>query len=142
MVRTERFSTCGLENMVIRSSAYDVRPFARRAIGSAEDDRRGKSRARRTESSCSGEALADAVAVAKRGIRAGEVFDGESGYTIRGEAAADGGVGDAGLRPAHWPGAWRAAGARRGALSFRDVRIEENAAVALHREALEVRAPG
>jgi hypothetical protein len=52
----------------------------------------------------------DAVAVAKRPLKAGESLDGEGGFTVYGKLMSAAPVGRC---PAHRPGAWRAADPRR-----------------------------
>ena len=84
---------------------------------------------------------AGAVAVAKRDLRAGDRLDGEGGYTVWGRLAPASAATDTALPLpiglAHKVEVVRDVPAGQ-ALTFADVRIEEDAVVALHREALQI----
>ncbi|WP_299819721.1 Gfo/Idh/MocA family oxidoreductase [uncultured Jannaschia sp.] len=84
---------------------------------------------------------AGAVAVAKRDLRSGDMLDGEGGYTVWGRLAPASASTDAFLPLpiglAHKVQVVRDVPAGQ-ALTFADVRIEEDSIVAIHREALRI----
>ncbi|WP_343115458.1 NAD(P)H-dependent oxidoreductase [Ostreiculturibacter nitratireducens] len=91
---------------------------------------------------CSREFRGNVAAVSKRGLKAGEVLDGEGGYTVYGRLMPAAVSAEADVLPiglAHRVKLVRDV-ADGQAVTFADVEIEEDSAVALYREAMAGRA--